>query len=264
MDDKAIKKLMKPEFAKNYEKYYPVKTLRSLGYERYVCKKCGRGFWSQKPRDFCDESECSGGYRFIGESVTRKQFEYKEAWDTYVKTFEQWGYVPLERYPVVCRWYEDLYFVAAGINDFQPYVVAGEIEPPAPAVLEPQFCLRFNDIDNVGITGRHYTGFIMVGQHTFNTPEKHVYFKEEGIAQIHEFLTKGLGIPADELVFHEDVWAGGGNFGPSIEYFSRGLGARQPGVHAVRAAAGRRLPRIKDKGHRYGRRPRAVGLVLPG
>lgn len=223
MDDKAIKKLMKPEFAKNYEKYYPVKTLRSLGYERRVCKKCGRGFWSQAEREYCDEAECSGGYRFIGESLTRKKFAYKEAWDTYVKTFEQWGYVPLERYPTVCRWYEDLYFVAAGINDFQPYVVAGEIEPPAPAVLEPQFCLRFNDIDNVGITGRHYTGFIMVGQHTFNTPERHVYFKEEGIAQIQEFLTKGLGIPAHELVFHEDVWAGGGNFGPSIEYFSRGL-----------------------------------------
>ena len=223
MDDKAIKKLMKPEFAKNYEKYYPVKTLTAMGYSRHVCKKCGRGFWSQAPRDFCDDAECSGGYRFIGESITRKKFEYKEVWDTYVKTFDQWGYVPLERYPVVCRWYEELYFVAAGINDFQPYVVTGEIEPPAPAVLEPQFCLRFNDIDNVGITGRHYTGFIMAGQHTFNTPEKHVYFKEEGIAQIQEFLTQGLGIPAHELVFHEDVWAGGGNFGPSIEYFARGL-----------------------------------------
>lgn len=224
MDDKQIKKMMKPEFAKNYEKYYPVKTLRALGYERYVCKSCGRGFWSQTARDVCDEAECSGGYRFIGESLTRKKFEYKEAWDVYVKTFEQWGYVPLERYPVVCRWYEDLYFVAAGINDFQPYVVSGEIEPPADAVLEPQFCLRFPDIDNVGITGRHYTGFIMVGQHTFNTPEKHVYFKEEGIEQIQHFLTRGgLGIPAHEIVFHEDVWAGGGNFGPSIEFFSRGL-----------------------------------------
>ncbi|CAJ36284.1 alanine--tRNA ligase [Methanocella arvoryzae] len=223
MDDKEIKKLMKPEFAKNYEKYYPVQTLTAMGYHRRVCKKCGRGFWTQVERDFCDEAECSGGYRFIGESLTRKKFEYKEAWDTYVKTFEQWGYVPLERYPTVCRWYEDLYFVAAGINDFQPYVVSGEIEPPARAVLEPQFCLRFNDIDNVGITGRHYTGFIMVGQHTFNTPEKHVYFKEEGIGQIQHFLTQGLGIPAHEIVFHEDVWAGGGNFGPSIEYFSRGL-----------------------------------------
>lgn len=223
MDDKEIKRLMKPEFAKNYEKYYPVRTLTSLGYSRHVCKHCGRGFWSQDERDYCDEAECSGGYRFIGESLTRKKFEYKEAWDTYVKIFEQWDYVPLERYPTVCRWYEDLYFVAAGINDFQPYVVSGEIEPPARAVLEPQFCLRFNDIDNVGITGRHYTGFIMVGQHVFNSPDKYVYFKEEGIGQIHHFLTQGLGIPSNELVFHEDVWAGGGNFGPSIEYFSRGL-----------------------------------------
>ncbi|MCD1295457.1 alanine--tRNA ligase [Methanocella sp. CWC-04] len=223
MDDKQIKKMMKPEFAKNYEKYYPVKTLTSLGYSRHVCKHCGRGFWSQDERDFCEEAECSGGYRFIGEQLTKKPFGYKEAWDVYVKTFEEWGYVPLERYPTVCRWYEDLYFVAAGINDFQPYVVSGEIEPPARAVLEPQFCLRFNDIDNVGITGRHYTGFIMVGQHVFNSPEHFVYFKEEGIAQIHHFLTQGLGIPAHEIVFHEDVWAGGGNFGPSIEYFSRGL-----------------------------------------
>ncbi|HMK47078.1 MAG TPA: alanine--tRNA ligase [Methanocella sp.] len=223
MDDREIKKLMKPEFAKNYEKYYPVKTLSGMGYHRQVCKKCGRGFWTQVDRDLCDEAECGGGYRFIGESLTRKKFGYKEAWDTYVSTFDQWGYVPLERYPVVCRWYEDLYFVAAGINDFQPYAVSGEIEPPARAVLEPQFCLRFNDIDNVGITGRHYTGFIMVGQHTFNTPDKHVYFKEEGVGQIQHFLTQGLGIPAHEIVFHEDVWAGGGNFGPSIEYFSRGL-----------------------------------------
>ena len=48
---------MKPEFAKNYEKYYPVKTLTALGYSRHVCRHCGRGFWSQTDRDFCDEAE---------------------------------------------------------------------------------------------------------------------------------------------------------------------------------------------------------------
>jgi len=174
-------------------------------------------------RDVCDEPACSGGYRFIGERLARKPFAYKEAWDEYVKVFSKWGYVPIKRYPVVCRWYEELYFVNAGVNDFQPYVVAGEVAPPAPAVLEPQFCLRFPDIDSVGITGRHYTGFIMVGQHTFNTPEKHVYFKDEGILQMHEFLTKGLGIKSEEIFYHEDVWAGGGNFGPSMEFFARGL-----------------------------------------
>ena len=222
MNDKEIKKKMKPHFFNNYEKFYPVDALHSLGFSRSVCKRCGSGFWSAHQRDFCDEPACSGGYRFINQSIAKK-LDYKEAWDVYVDVFEKWGYVPLERYPVVCRWYDQLYFVTAGINDFQPYVVSGEVAPPADAVLEPQFCLRFPDTDSVGITGRHYTGFIMVGQHVFNTPNKFIYFKEDGITQIHEFLTKGLGIPSDELFFQEEVWAGGGNFGPCMEFFSRGL-----------------------------------------
>ncbi|HIH36893.1 MAG TPA: alanine--tRNA ligase [Methanocellales archaeon] len=222
MNDKELKKKMKSQFFNNYEKFYPVKALGSLGFSRSVCKRCGSGFWSMNPRDFCDEPACSGGYRFIDQSLTKK-LGYREAWDVYVDTFEKWGYIPLDRYPVVCRWYDQLYFVTAGINDFQPYVVSGEVAPPADAILEPQFCLRFPDIDSVGITGRHYTGFIMVGQHVFNTPKKFIYFKEEGITQIHEFLTKGLGIPSEELFFQEEVWAGGGNFGPCIEFFSRGL-----------------------------------------
>ncbi|MFH0861060.1 MAG: alanine--tRNA ligase [Candidatus Altiarchaeota archaeon] len=223
-DFKELKRQKKPEFHRNFEKYYPVGSLEEIGFSRKVCKKCGRGFWSAVERDYCDEPSCSGGYRFIGEKLTKKKFSYKGAWDEYVKIFKKWDYVPIKRYPVVCRWYDELYFVNAGINDFQPYVVAGLVEPSADAVLEPQFCLRFPDIDSVGITGRHYTGFIMVGQHTFRTPEKpNVYFKDEGIKQMHEFLTKGLGIKPEEIFYHEDVWAGGGNFGPSMEFFSRGL-----------------------------------------
>jgi len=222
-DFKGLKAKVKGEFMKNFQKYYPVESLRQMGFSRRICSKCGRGFWTSAESNVCGEASCRGGYDFIGEKLTRKEFGYKEAWDEYVKTFKKWGYVPIKRYPVVCRWYEELYFVNAGINDFQPYVVAGEVEPPAPAVLEPQFCLRFNDIDNVGITGAHYSGFIMAGQHTFNTPQKHIYFKDEGILQMHEFLTKGLGIKPEEITYHEDVWAGGGNYGPSMEFFSRGL-----------------------------------------
>ncbi|MBD3262414.1 MAG: alanine--tRNA ligase [Candidatus Altiarchaeales archaeon] len=222
-DFREVKKTLKPLFHREYEKYYPTESLRSMGFQRSICVECGRGFWSENRRDVCDEPACSGGYRFIGEKLTKKEYSYREAWEAYVSTFRKWDYVPIKRYPVVCRWYEDLYFVTAGINDFQPYVVAGEVDPPAPAVLEPQFCLRFQDLDSVGVTGRHYTGFIMVGQHTFNTKENHVYFKDEGILQIHEFLTEGLGIASSEIFYHEDIWAGGGNFGPSVEFFSRGL-----------------------------------------
>ncbi|NOZ81256.1 MAG: alanine--tRNA ligase [DPANN group archaeon] len=85
----------------------------------------------------------------------------------------------------------------------------------------PQFCMRFNDIDNVGITGAHYTGFVMIGQHAFMKPED--WDQTKYFSDIHRWLTKGLGLPTREITYHEDAWAGGGNFGPCMEYFSRGL-----------------------------------------
>lgn len=69
----------------------------------------------------------------------------------------------IERYPVVARWRNDVDYVAAGIYCFQPYCVTGELEPPANPLICPQFAVRFNDLDNIGLTGRHYSGFIMLG-----------------------------------------------------------------------------------------------------
>src|SRR3989338_1365088 len=130
MSFKDLKKQLKPEFAKNYDKYYPVKSFGEIGFSRHICKKCGQSFWSVNIRDYCDNPSCSSGYGFIGNPITMKKFLYKEAWDEYVKIFKKWGYAPIKRYPVVCRWYEELYFVNAGINDFQPSVVKGAVEPP--------------------------------------------------------------------------------------------------------------------------------------
>ena len=39
----------------------------------------------------------------------------------------------------------------------------------------------------------------------------------------YEWLTETLKINPNEITFIEDVWAGGGNLGPSIEYFVGGL-----------------------------------------
>lgn len=101
--------------------------------------------------------------------------------------------------------------------------MTGELDPPANPLICPQFCARFNDLDNIGITGRHYSGFIMLGIQVFNYPDKYVFFKEEVIEFNFRWLTETLNIPAEEITFIEDVWAGGGNLGPSVEYFVRGL-----------------------------------------
>lgn len=129
----------------------------------------------------------------------------------------------IKRYPIVARWRNDVDFVAAGIFCFQPYCVTGELDPPANPLICPQFCARFNDLDNIGLTGRHYSGFIMLGIQVFNYPNDYKFFKDECLEFNHRWLTETLKIDPNEITYIEDVWAGGGNLGPSIEYFVRGL-----------------------------------------
>ena len=220
--DKEIKKIFKEKASREPDKYYATSILKGEGFIRKKCKKCGTYFWTTNPeQEVCGDPSCSGGYRFIGNPPVREKISYVDVWKKFSRFFKDRGYTPIKRYPVVARWRDDTDFVQASIYDFQPWVVSGEVDPPANPLVVPQFCLRFNDIENVGITGAHYTGFVMIGQHAFTSPED--YDQEKYFTDIYEWLTKGLGIPKNELSFHEDAWAGGGNFGPSMEYFSRGL-----------------------------------------
>lgn len=206
---------------------YPYKTLEKFGFKRSKCKICNRYFWSKNSRDFCDDDDCRvtvglPKYGFIGDPVGNK-CSYLDCWKKFIEVFEKFNHKSIKRYPVVARWREDVFFVEASIYDFQPYCVSGEVEPPANPLIIPQFCLRFNDLENIGVTGRHYSGFIMVGEHVFNKPDKFIYFKEEGIEYIHKLMTEGFEIPEEEIFYHEDSWEGGGNAGPCIEFFVRGL-----------------------------------------
>lgn len=83
--------------------------------------------------------------------------------------------------------------------------------------------MRFNDLDNIGLTGRHYSGFVMMGIQVFNKPDNFIFFKEECIEFNYRWLTESLKIDPEEITFIEDIWAGGGNLGPSVEYFVGGL-----------------------------------------
>ena len=63
----------------------------------------------------------------------------------------------------------------------------------------------------------------MMGIQVFNYPNDYKFFKEETVEFNYNWLVDGLGINPKEITFIEDVWAGGGNLGPSIEYFVNGL-----------------------------------------
>ena len=218
MDKEALRRA----FAREWRRHYDLDFFREMGFERRYCPEHDKYFWTLDPdRRVCGEPDHTG-YTFIGNPAGRRH-SYAEMWKRMADFYERHGHTVVPRYPVVARWRDDIYFTIASIAVFQPYVVRGDVEPPANPLLIPQPCLRFKDVENVGLSGRHMTSFVMVGQHAFNTKENTVLWKNEAVSLMFEFLTRKVGIKPEEITFHEDVWAGGGNYGPSIEYFVRGL-----------------------------------------
>jgi|YelNatPaOPRAMG01_1025707.scaffolds.fasta_scaffold20339_2 alanyl-tRNA synthetase len=207
-------------FSKDYDKYYRVSLFEEEGYKRKVCPNCRRHFWSLKPAaKLCPDCE---GYSFIGSPPTNLKLDYTSAWSTIEDFFTRRGHTSVKRYPVVARWRPDLYFTVASIIDFQR-VEEGRVvfDFPANPLIVPQFSLRFNDIENVGVTGRHYSSFCMVGQHALANEEG--YWKDRTIELDFSLLKDAFKVPREEITFVEDVWLGYGAFGYSLEYFVKGL-----------------------------------------
>lgn len=215
------KKELTDLFSSNPDRYYKVELFDKMGFSRQKCGKCEKFFWTlDQGRQFCPDHE---NYSFIGKPPTSRRLDYVGAWKETEKFFEANDHTIVRRYPVVCRWREDLYFTIASIVDFQRDMGNQMVfELPANPLLVPQMCLRFNDIENVGLSGRHYTGFCMIGQ-TCNADVEGGYWKDRCIELDYDMLTKGLGIKPNEITFVEDVWMGAGAFGYSLEYFVRGL-----------------------------------------
>jgi len=220
--DKELKKIFKL-IASNYpDEYFPTQELKNLGYTRKKCKCCGVFFWTViKERKICGDPVCSGGFQITTNNPVKVKLSYIGVWKKIVEILEPRGYTPIKRYPCVARWNPTSEFTIASISAFQPYVITGEVEPPAKKLIIPQFCLRFNDIENVGLTGSHNTGFVMIGQHFFGTPQE--WNQGQLFQDIHAFIHEGVGLPKEEITIHEDSWAGGGSFGCSLEFFSRGV-----------------------------------------
>ncbi len=207
-------------FSSNYEKFYKVSLFDRLGFSRQCCNICGKYYWSIAQRLTCPDHE---NYTFIRNPPTSKRFSYTQSWNEIKNYFEKNGHKIVNRYPVVCRWREDLYYTIASIVDFQR-IMENKIvfELPSNPLLVPQMCLRFNDIENVGISGRHYTSFCMIGQ-VCNADEEGGYWKDRCIDLDFRLLVDVFGIAPTEITFVEDVWMGAGAFGSSLEYFVRGL-----------------------------------------
>ncbi|HKZ48143.1 MAG TPA: alanine--tRNA ligase [Thermoplasmata archaeon] len=201
---------------------YEVELFRTQGFRRQQCPKCSTWFWSLREPGTCGETPCVE-YSFIGDSPAKKRLTFKAMREEFLSFLEGRGHTRVRRYPVVARWREDVFFTQASIYPFQPWVINGDAEPPANPLAISQPCVRFNDIDNVGKTGRHLTLFEMMAHHAFNRPGKEVYWTDRTAELCQEFFTSRLGVPAEGITYKESLWEGGGNSGPCLEVICAGL-----------------------------------------
>ncbi|MFQ5908711.1 MAG: alanine--tRNA ligase [Thermoplasmata archaeon] len=199
---------------------YDLAFFQENGFTREVCPSCGRPYWSQGTHTTCGETPCQE-YAFIGRSPMKKPLELGQMRETFLRFFEKQDHPRVKRYPVVARWRNDVFYTQASIYPFQPWVIEGLADPPANPLVISQPCVRFNDLDNVGKTGQHFSAFEMMAHHAFNAP-KRIYFKEKTTELCHRFLTEQLGIDAPGLRYAESWWAGGGYSGPCFEVTTHG------------------------------------------
>jgi alanyl-tRNA synthetase len=191
-------------------------------FARKQCSKCGRHFWSLGDWDTCGEPPCEE-YTFIGRSPMNRSLSLHEMREEYLSFFESEGHKRVKRYPIVARWRDDVFFTQASIYDFQPWVINEVIEPPGNPLTISQTCVRFNDIDNVGKTGRHFTFFEMCAHHVFNKKDRFIYFKDRTVELCHKLFSERLGVDPKKIHYIEEWWEGGGNAGPCVEVIIEGV-----------------------------------------
>jgi alanyl-tRNA synthetase len=201
---------------------YDLSFFHTEGFRRRTCTGCGHAFWTLGDFDRCQEDPCTP-YGFVGRSPLKRPYPPSEMRETFLSFFERRGHQRIRRYPVVARWRNDVFFTQASIYDFQPWVTSGAIPPPANPLTISQPCARFNDLVEVGRSGRHMTLFEMMAHHAFNRPDHEVYFKERCTALCHELVTQELGADPRALTYKEEEWEGGGNLGPSLSVGISGL-----------------------------------------
>jgi len=204
------------------ERAYRIPFFKENGYVRKKCKSCGSPFWTKnKEQELCGDSPCVE-YSFIGHPITERKYSVDEMREAFLSFFENNGYKRVESYPVIARWRDDIFLTIASIADFQPSVTSGECEPPANPLCISQPCIRLNDLDSVGKSGRHLTNFEMMAHHAFNYKRKKIYWINETVSYCDGFL-KSIGVDTDLVTYKENPWSGGGNAGPALEVLSHGL-----------------------------------------
>jgi len=171
--------------------------------------------------ELCGDAPCVE-YSFIGKPLFSKPMNLDEAREAFLSFFEEKGHTRIDRASVVARWRNDIYLSIASIAVFQPHVTSGSSKPPANPLTISQPCIRLNDLESVGRSGRHLTTFEMMAHHAFNNEEEKIYWQNHTVELCHELYTS-LGLEGSKITYKENPWVGGGNGGEALEVLAGGL-----------------------------------------
>ncbi len=118
--------------------------------------------------------------------------------EKFINFFKEKGHAPVPSSSLLPT-DSSVLFTTAGMQPMIPYLL-GEKYPLGNRIVDSQKCFRAEDIEEVG-DNRHTTFFEMLGNWSFGD-----YFKQEQLAWIFEFLTKGIGLDPKKL--YVTVFAG--------------------------------------------------------
>ncbi|MGI6615891.1 MAG: alanine--tRNA ligase [Dethiobacteria bacterium] len=112
---------------------------------------------------------------------------------TFLDFFTGKGHLVMPSFSLVPQDDPTLLLIGAGMAPLKPYFT-GERKPPHSRIATCQKCVRANDIEQVGFTGRHATFFEMLGNFSFGD-----YFKEEAITWSWELVRNIFRLPGERL-----------------------------------------------------------------
>ncbi len=118
--------------------------------------------------------------------------------EAFLRYFEGYDHKIVRSSSLVPQADPTLLFTNAGMVQFKSVFLGEEVRPYRRAT-SSQKCVRaggkHNDLETVGLTGRHHTFFEMLGNFSFGD-----YFKEGAIEMAWELLTEVLRLPPEKMV----------------------------------------------------------------
>ena len=198
------------------------------------CPNCGLYFWNADSEvKFCGDKDCSK------EELSYKTYlphnrniSYSEIFESFNSFFTK-NKAFCEQSIVLNRCSTNtkvsstnMNFITAGISTYETLL---DSENPRlkffsnKLLISTPFVFRFNDLENVGLTKRHNTGFFMFSLHCFEDINKR--FPPDWETQFLELFVNFylfLGVPIEKMYLHKDHWSDGVNSGNCVEMFING------------------------------------------